>query len=124
MVGIEPADVLASEFLHEFGHVAGFRGCDQQMDVVVHQYIGMQSALGRKQCFVKQGPVALTVDVVEKAGQAVVAALNNMLRDVREIESGLSSHAPTMLSGNLSRLSSPIAPSRSPARRSTVRGSE
>lgn len=79
--GIEQADVPAPESLHHPTDVAGGRWRRQQVHVVVHQDIGMEAhAAGREQ-FAQQLQVAQPVAVIEEAGQAVVAALHDVLRD-------------------------------------------
>lgn len=60
--------------------------------MVVHQYVGVQSAACVDQRFAQQRQVALPIVVVEKAGQPIVAALDNVLRNVGQVESLLSCH--------------------------------
>ena len=81
MTGIEPADISASELLHERRYRAHFRRSYQQMHMVVHQHIGVQFAASGEQRVVEQVQVSMTICLIEKAGQAIVAALHDMLRD-------------------------------------------
>lgn len=93
VAGIELANVLAAELLHEGGDGARLRRRDEQVHVVVHQHVGMQLAAGGEQRFAQQVAIADAVGIVEEAGQAVVAALDDVLRDAGQVESGLASHA-------------------------------
>ena len=88
MARIELADVLAAELLHQAtdGTGRGWRG--QQVHMVVHQHVGVKLAVGGEQCFVQELPVASAVDIVEEAGQAVVAALHDVLRDAGQVDAG------------------------------------
>lgn len=63
------------------------------MHVVVHQHVGVQLAAGRKQCFAQQLAITGTVFIVQEAGQAVVAALHDMLRDAGQVEAWKAGHA-------------------------------
>ncbi len=62
------------------------------MDVVAYQYVRVQSGYCVEQCFAKQPQVMLPIVVVEKAGQSIVAALDNVLRNIVQVESWLSGH--------------------------------
>jgi len=81
MTCIELADVAAPEFLHEAGNGSRLWWCGQQMDVIVHQYVCVQPAAGIEQRLAQQCEVALPVVVVEKAGETIVPALDDVLRD-------------------------------------------
>jgi hypothetical protein len=52
------------------------------MHVVVHQHIGVQCAVGSEQRLAQQIEVTTAVVVIQEAGQAVVAALDDVLGDV------------------------------------------
>ena len=103
MTDIELADVAASEFLHQASNRADVGRRDQQMNVIVHQHISVQSAACIQQRFAQQGDIALSIVLVEKAGQAVVAALDDVLRNAGQVESWLSGHAPRIASGAFRR---------------------
>lgn len=66
------------------------------MDVVVHQYVGMQCAARLRQHPVEQLHVVVAIGIVEEAGQAVVAALDHMLGNIGQVEAGLSGHEPSI----------------------------
>ena len=68
LTGVELADVAASEFLHQASNRADVRRFGQQMNVIVHQHISVQSAACIQQCFAQQGEIALSIVLVEKAG--------------------------------------------------------
>ncbi|MHB8310988.1 MAG: hypothetical protein ACYDCY_11445 [Metallibacterium sp.] len=53
----------------------------------------MQLATCGEQHRARQLPVTGAVFVVEKAGQAVVAALHDVLRDARQVDAGWAGHA-------------------------------
>jgi hypothetical protein len=89
---VELTDIGTSEFLHEASDGSDFGWRGQQMDVVAHQYVCVQSGSGVEQCFAKQHQVMLPIVVVEKAGQSIVAALDNVLRNIGQVESWLSGH--------------------------------
>ena len=91
--GVELADVLAAQSLHQLADGAGSRGRGQQVHVVVHQHVGVQLALAGEQGFTQQLQIAGAVGVVEETGQAVVAALHDVLRDARQVDAGLAGHA-------------------------------
>jgi hypothetical protein len=99
VASVELADILASELLHQARHGADVGWRDEKMDVVVHQHVGMQRDVSTEQGFVQQMQIAPPVDVIEEAGQAIVAALDDMLRDMRKIEPGQACHAASFISG-------------------------
>ena len=68
-------------------------GGEQQVHVVVHQYPAMQAATGMVQGVGQQVQVSAPVHIVQEAGQAVGAALHDVLRDTGQVEAGLSGHA-------------------------------
>lgn len=64
------------------------RRCGKQVDVVVHQHVRMQLAAASEQRFAQQVPIAGAVGVVQDAGQAVVAALDDVLRNAGQVNAG------------------------------------
>ena len=56
----------------------------------------MRGDFGGQQRFAQQNQVSPSVAVVEEAGQAIVAALHDLLGDVRQVETGLSGHAASL----------------------------
>lgn len=63
------------------------------MDMITHQYVSMKFNVGVEQGFVQVLQVALAVVVIEETGQAVVAALNDMLGYVGKVKSRQAGHS-------------------------------
>lgn len=89
---VELTHIATPEFLHMASDRSDFWWRSQRMDVVIHQYVRVQSAPCVEQCFAKLRQVMLPIVVVAKAGQAIVATLNNVLRNTGQVESRLSGH--------------------------------
>ena len=89
---VELADNVAAQHLHHSAHRANFRRRDQQAHVVVHQHVRMQSDIGDGQRLAQQFQIVDAVKVVQKAGQAVVAALHDVLRYTGQVQSRLAGH--------------------------------
>ncbi len=68
-----------------------FRG-DEQGDVMGHQHIGMQRALGVAQRFSPPMQVAAVVFLAEKTRFAVVAALHDVERNSIKLDTRASGH--------------------------------
>ena len=118
---IELADVGAPELLHHGRDGAGRGRRDQKVDVVVHEHVGVQCAAGGEQRLAEQVQVAVAVVVIQKAGQAVVAALDDMLGNAREVESGLPGHASRFVRAARAAVASAAAPRCRRHSRSSVR---
>ena len=78
MTRVEQADVAPAEPLHETAHVAGLLRRHEEVDMVVHEDIGMQAAVRCSQRFPEQLQIPEPVTVVEEAGQTVVASLDHV----------------------------------------------
>lgn len=89
---IEQGYVVAAKTLHQCACRARVWRGEQQVHVVVHQHPAMQLATGVVQGIGQQVQVGAAVQVIQEAGQAVVAALHDVLRDAVQIEAGLSGH--------------------------------
>jgi hypothetical protein len=63
------------------------------MDVIVHEYIGVQDDTRVEQGLAQQMLITPPIAVIKEAGQPIVAALDNVLRNVWKIESGQAGHA-------------------------------
>jgi hypothetical protein len=85
---VEPADIAAPELLHHPADAAAFRWRQQQMHVVVHEDVGVQLAPCGHQRAAQQVAVMCAVVVIEEAGQSVVTALHDVLRNSRQVETG------------------------------------
>jgi hypothetical protein len=68
-----------------------FRG-EEQVDVIGHQHIGVQRALGLAQRFSQPMQVAAVVFLAEKARLAVVAALHDVERNSIKLDTRTSGH--------------------------------
>lgn len=75
------ADERTPELLHRPRDGARFGQCLQKKRVVVHQYVCMQCAAGSEQRLAQQIQITTAVVVAQEAGQAVIAALDDMLRE-------------------------------------------
>ena len=75
---VEMAHVGGPECLHHAGWRARVACGDEQVDVVRHQDVGMNRAACLLARVEKRQQITRAVEVVDKAGAAVVAALNEM----------------------------------------------
>jgi len=57
-----------------------------------HQHVGVQRAVVLDQGFTQVSQVDGEIAVVKKHGLAIVAALHDMLRDIRHIDAGKAGH--------------------------------
>jgi hypothetical protein len=83
---IELPDVVMAKFLHEAGNGTAVGRSDQQVDVIAHQHVRRSLDGGIDQSFMQHVQVAPPVVVVQEARQAIVTALDHMLRYPRQIE--------------------------------------
>ncbi len=96
MAGVERRHVPATEPLHHSPGGTGFGRGDEHVNVVVHQRVGIQRAATCRQSLAENDPVVPPISNIEEAGQAVVAALDHVLGNAREVEAGKSGHAGMM----------------------------
>jgi hypothetical protein len=92
VAAIEQRHIVPPQPLH---HLCDRTGCgrrEQQMDMVVHQHIGVQLAAACMQRIFEQMQVAQSVAVIQKAGQAIVAPLHDVLRNTGKVDAGQSGH--------------------------------
>jgi len=61
--------------------------------VVGHQHIGVQAHAGFLQAFPKPVSVGLVVLFSKKAGRAVMAALDDVMREISDMQAGATWHA-------------------------------
>lgn len=89
---IELTDVLTPKLLHQSRGHAGIGWCHQEVNVIVHEHVGMKKATRVQQRVAEQMQITLPVGVIEKAGEAIVASLHDVLRNAGQIESRKSGH--------------------------------
>lgn len=89
---IDMADVTAFQRLHQPADRAGLRWRHQQVDVVGHQDTGVDGDIGLRRERPQVGEVPELVVSGEEARLAIVAALDHVLGDSREIDAGLAGH--------------------------------
>src|SRR3546814_20957679 len=64
----------------------------EEVAMIVHQDIGMQTAVRRRQRLPQALQVAQSIAIIQEAGQAVVATLHYVLRAVGPVEAGEAGH--------------------------------
>lgn len=89
---VDVAHVAPTERLHGAGDASWCGGGHQQVDVVGHQNVGVHRARFTAGDLAQILQVPHIVDLREKAGTTVVAALDDVLGDVRQIEAWMSWH--------------------------------
>ena len=89
---VDVADIPPSERLQGARHGIGLLRREQQVDMVGHQYVGVHRA-ALAQCDLAQGrAIAEVVRLREEAGLAVIAALDDMLRDAGKVDASWARH--------------------------------
>ena len=92
MAQVEVAHISAAHRLHHLRQaLIGFGG-EQQMEVVVHDHVGMDGHLESLRMLLPQGQETLTVGVITHDGLAVIAALDDVVRVSGNGEAGLAGH--------------------------------
>jgi hypothetical protein len=79
---------MASHRHDETGNGPGVPLRNQQMDVVGHQYLGMQRALFALWRLPPPAKIGVIILLVEETGPAIVAALHEMQRHTIKMDSG------------------------------------
>lgn len=64
--------------------------------MIGHQHVGVKTALVARERVAEQIEVGAAIVVGEEAGQAVVAALDEVLRDVGQVGAGQARHGLTL----------------------------
>lgn len=90
MPSIELTDVLTPKLLHQLRGHAGIGWCQQEVNVIVHEHVSMKKAPRVQQRIAEQMQITLPVGVIEKAGEAIVTPLHDVLRNTGQIESSKS----------------------------------
>ena len=89
---VELPDIAPAELLHQATCGTHFGRRCQQVDVVVHQYIGVQRAARGEQRLPQQLAIAGAISVVEEAAKAIASTLHDVLRNAWQVESRLAGH--------------------------------
>ncbi|MCY1552128.1 hypothetical protein D9M68_885050 [compost metagenome] len=92
MLGIEIAHVTPSDRLHHQRHPVRRLGCEQQVEMVVHQHPGVQRHLVLAGVFPDQVEQHAPVRIVQHDGLAVVASLNDVVRVTGQGQAGKTGH--------------------------------
>lgn len=90
---VEKNGVVACEGVHQSRPRSRSARRQQQVHLVAHHYIGMQSAIEPGQRLPRTLQVSLAIIVIQKARQTVVASVHNVLRYACKVESRMSGHA-------------------------------
>ena len=85
-------DIPLPQAFHEHACAGGLGGSEQQVYMVGHEHIGMDDAIAHVAVFLEPFQITTIVFVGKKAGLAIVAALDDMQRDVGGGESRSSWH--------------------------------
>lgn len=92
VAGVEAADIPAPDGLHHPRYPAWFVRGREQMHMIGHQYISVQSAAVSKRGFAQFLPISKIVGCVRKTSLPVIAALDDMLRNSGQIQAGQAGH--------------------------------
>lgn len=65
--------------------------------MIVHQHIGVKNAPRMQQSFAKQLEITVSIAVIEKTKQSIIATLHDVLRNIGEIKSRLACHARSFI---------------------------
>ena len=89
---IEIAHIGAAHRLHHLRQPLIGLGREQQMEMVVHDHVGMDGHLESLRMLLPQPQQALAVGIIAHDGLAVIAALNHMMRIACNGQAGLAGH--------------------------------
>lgn len=70
------------------------QGCREQMNMIMHHYVDIQLTFGGARLFVQHGQLLRSVNAMWRIRHAVVAELDDTLRDAWEVESDLPGNDP------------------------------
>lgn len=93
VAAIEQPGIVACKGMHQPRQRPCLTRCQQQVHMVAHQHIGVQPATEPPQRLPQALQVALTVKIIHKTRQPVVAPLHHVLRNTGKIKTRLASHA-------------------------------
>ncbi|KVA68657.1 hypothetical protein WI58_17610 [Burkholderia cepacia] len=92
VLSIELTDVLTPQLLHQSRGRAAIGWCQQEVNVIVYKHAGMKKATRVQQRVAEQMQITLPVGIIEKADEAIVTSLHDVLRNAGQIESRKSGH--------------------------------
>ena len=92
MAPIEVLHITAANGLHHLRQPIRRAGRGQQVEMVVHQHVGVDGHLKLARLLFEQGQHGLEVRPVHKDRLAVVAALDDVVRVAGQSQSGQASH--------------------------------
>lgn len=90
---IEQTRIVARKSMHQPRDCARLFRRKQQVHMVAHQHIGVQSASEAQECMAQALQVTLAIFIVQKARQPVVAPLHYVLWNAGDIVAWMSGHA-------------------------------
>jgi hypothetical protein len=93
---VEEADIATPDALHQPAYAPGTSRGDQQVHVVAHQNVGVDTALEAHRLFEQVAKVFQVVDPMHEAWPTVDAPLHDVLGDRCGVETAWPGHAPTM----------------------------
>ena len=96
---VHPAHVGPVYRLHHPRQAAGHIGCRQQVDVIVHQHIGVDPALLLTCVMTQQAQVGDAVAIRKEHALTIVAALDDMLRISGRIDAPWPWHGLLLVAG-------------------------
>lgn len=97
---VDVAHVAPAERLHDMAHLARRGRRHQQVHVVGHQHIGVHGAAGAAGDVAQLIEVPQAVDGLEETRLPVVAALDDMLRHVGQVDSQWTGHGRRSLTAH------------------------
>lgn len=93
VTGVETCHVTTAELLHHRRYHAPSCARHEQVDVIGHQHVGVDSAVVLTGSVREVLPVGGIVILGEETRLPVVAALDDVLGHARQVEAGLAGHA-------------------------------
>ena len=92
VVAVDVLDVASAERLHELGGAFGGLRCDEQMDMVGHEGVGVDGAAPVGSRFLQPAEVAVAVLLGKEAGLAIDASLHEVLRNIGKLDARAAGH--------------------------------
>ena len=80
--------------LHQRRHPLLDPGRDQHVDVVRHEHVGVDIALGGRRELPQQAEIEGSIEIVQEAGASIVSPLKDMGGDMGGAIAGMAGHVP------------------------------